>query len=463
MEKNLFRKIPKVDKILDDPKIIESLNSYGKNVVKHFVDEVLSEIKADISNGNIKTIDETNIINEIVTEVLFKTERFFSPKLKKVINGTGIVLHTNFGRAPLSENVLKNISEIAGNYSNLEYNIEKGERGIRYQNIIDYFKYITGCEDVLVVNNNAAAVLLILSALGKDREVIISRGELIEIGGSFRIPDVMEQSGAILREVGATNKTNINDYINAINEETAIILKAHTSNYRIIGFTKSVEIEDLVRLGKERDIPVVFDLGSGSLVDLSNVGLPDEPVIKDILKKDVDIVTFSGDKLLGGPQAGIILGKKKYIEKLKKHPLNRALRIDKFTLAALESVIKEYLNEDRVFENVLSLALIKQDLKNLRKRALKIRRELRKHTKLKVNIKDDFSFVGGGAFPMHKIKTVVIELIHNDFSASKIDGLLRKADIPIIGRIKNDIYMLDIRTIFDSQVKELTNVILSKI
>ncbi len=463
MEKNLFRKIPKVDKILENPKIIKGIDFYGRNVIKHFIDEILLEIKRNIADGNIKTIDKSDILNQIVDSVIVKTERFFSPKLKKVINGTGIVLHTNFGRAPLSENVLKNISEIAGNYSNLEYNIEKGERGIRYQNIIDYFKYITGCEDVLVVNNNAAAVLLVLSALGKGREVIISRGELIEIGGSFRIPEVMEQSGAILREVGATNKTNINDYINAINEETAIILKAHTSNYRIIGFTKSVDIEELVKLGKDRGIPVIFDLGSGSLVDLSNVGLPDEPVIKDIIKKDVDIVTFSGDKLLGGPQAGIILGKKQYIEQLKKHPLNRALRIDKFTLAALESVVREYLNENTVFKNVLSLRLINQDLKDLKKRALKIRRKLGKNLNLQINIKEDFSFVGGGAFPMNEIKTIVLELIHRSFSASKMDNLFRKADFPVIGRIKNDIYMLDVRTIFDSQIKELVDVILSKV
>lgn len=455
---NIYQNLPKVDKILDNYEVKQLIEKYGKSIVKKFLNEILDEIRKEISSGKIKNINKIKIVEDIVNELNIKLESYFSPKLKKLINGTGIILHTNFGRAPLSEKVLKNIAEIAGNYSNLEFDINKGKRGIRYQNIIKYFSDLTGSEDVLVVNNNAAAVLLILSALAKGKEVIVSRGELIEIGGSFRIPEVMEQSGAILKEVGATNKTHVKDYLNAINENSALLLKAHTSNYRIIGFSQSVEIEELVAIGKQHNIPVVFDLGSGSLIDLSNYGLPEEPVVKDIIKKGVDLVTFSGDKLLGGPQAGIILGKSKYISILKKHPLNRALRIDKFTLSALEVTVKEYFHEKNALNNILSLKLITEKLNNLRKKGNKLKR-LIKNKKIRAFLKEDYSYVGGGAFPMNRISTIVVEINHDDYSASEIDLKLRKCKLPVIGRIKNDTFILDLRTIFENQINELANVI----
>ncbi len=459
---NNYKLIPKVDKILEHNQTSLLIKKYGKNIVKRFINRILDNYRKAISENKLENISKDNLILNIINELTIHLELYFSPKLKKVINGTGIVLHTNFGRAPLSKKVLDNIFEIAGNYSNLEFDLSKGKRGIRYQNIVEYFKDLTECEDVLIVNNNAAAVLLVLSALAKNKEVIVSRGELIEIGGSFRIPEVMEQSGAILKEVGATNKTHIKDYVNAINENSALLLKAHTSNYRIIGFSQSVEIEELVKLGEKYNLPVVYDLGSGSIVDLSKYGLPDEPVVKDIINKDVDILTFSGDKLFGGPQAGIILGKKKYIEILKKHPLNRALRIDKFTLSALEAVVKEYFNNEKVFENILSLKLITDSLEVLRKKGNKLKKMI-KNSDINCKLKKDFSFVGGGAFPMNQIPSVVLTITHSKYSAADIDLKLRDNTVPIIGRIKNDIYMLDLRTILDSQLKELADVINSNL
>jgi L-seryl-tRNA(Ser) seleniumtransferase len=455
---NIYKQIPKVDKILELPDTVVLMEKYGKIIVKTFINKILDEYRKKISIGEIEEIK----IEDILNKLNFSLKAYFSPKLKKLINGTGIILHTNFGRAPLSSKVLNNIEKIAGSYSNLEFDISSGKRGIRYQNIVRYFKDLTGAEDVLIVNNNAAAVLLVLSALACNREVIVSRGELVEIGGSFRIPEVMQQSGAILKEVGATNKTHLRDYINAINENTALLFKAHTSNYRIIGFSQSVDIEEIVEIGKRRGIPVVFDLGSGSIVDLSKYGLPDEPVVTDVVNKEVDIVTFSGDKLFGGPQAGIILGRKKYIDILKKHPLNRALRIDKFTLAALESVVKEYFNVENAFKNVLSLRLITEDISVLKKKGLKLRRAI-KNSNIKSKLKEDYSYVGGGSFPMNKISTLVLELIHSNYSANEIDLKLKEGELPVIGRIKNDTYMLDLRTIFENQIQELANAINSKL
>jgi len=456
---NLYRIIPKIDKILDNEIIKGLISRYGKFIIKKFINLEINKFKNLIESGEIKEyIEESAVLESIVKAVASSVKSYFSPRLKKLINATGVVLHTNFGRAPLSEKVLKNVVDIAGNYSNLEFDIAMGERGIRYQNISDYLTELTGAEDCMVVNNNAAAVLLLLSALAKGKEVIVSRGEMIEIGGEFRIPEVMEQSGAILKEVGSTNKTHLKDYFNAINETTALILKAHTSNYRIVGFTKSVEAEELVSLGDKSGLPVAYDLGSGSFVDLSSFGLPDEPTVKSIIDKGVDIVTFSGDKLLGGPQAGIIVGKKKYIDTMKRHPLNRALRIDKFTLAALEATLVEYFNDKDLFKNILSLSLITEDIFNLKKRALRLKRLFAPIKSIYAEVKEDVSFVGGGAFPMNQIKTFTLQIKHQNLSAANIDKILRSSDPPVVGRVKNDVYILDVRTLLNDQITELKNV-----
>jgi L-seryl-tRNA(Ser) seleniumtransferase len=460
--KNLLKNIPKMDKILEHSEIKKLSDEYGKNIIKKISNIVIDAAKKEIlenPQNNTEKFSKENIFNEIIEEIKLKTFSYFSPQLKKIINATGIVLHTNFGRAPLSEEILENVKKVSCNYSNLEFNLKTGKRGIRYQNIIKYLTDLTGAEDAMVVNNNAGAVLLSLSALAKNREVIVSRGELIEIGGSFRIPEVMEQSGAFLKEVGATNKTHAKDYINAINENTALILKAHTSNYRIVGFAQSVKIEELVEIGKKHEIPVMFDMGSGSFIDLSEIGLPDEPTVESIVKKGVDIVTFSGDKLLGGPQAGIILGRKKYIEILKKHPLNRALRIGKFTLAALEPLFKNYFNKEKAVENILSLKLIMTDISTLKKRAAKIKNLLDNAGSFQIFLKEDFSYVGGGAFPMNKVPSVVLVIKHKTLSPATIEKILLNIPTPVVGRIKNDLYIIDVRTVFDNQVKELAEII----
>ncbi len=449
--KEILRNLPKVDKFLEKKEVNKLIDKYGKTSVKRFLNNVLNEYRKDIINGKIYEVSE----DEIYKRLLSSLEEYFSQKLKRVINATGITLHTNLGRAPIPFEVFDEIRDIVCRYSNLELSLITGKRSIRYQNVINYFKDLTGAEDCIIVNNNASAVLLTLSALAKDREVIISRGELIEIGGSFRIPEVMAQSGAILKEVGTTNKTHLKDYKNAINENTALILKVHTSNYRIVGFTESVELKELVELGKEYNIPVVEDLGSGCLIDLTKFGLPDEPLVQDEIRKGVDIVTFSGDKLLGGPQAGIILGKKEFIEKLKMHPLNRAVRIDKFTMSILEGVIKFYFNEEKVFQNVTTLKLISQDLKTLKNRAKKIINSLKDIKGFNFRIEKDYSYTGGGAFPMNKIETIVIVVENDKYSSNEIDEKLRFSEPPLKGRIKDEKFLLDVRTIFDDEILDI--------
>ncbi len=453
----IYSNIPKMDLLLENENVLNLIQTYGKATVKKFLQLSIEKIKKKLLSD--KNLSKPAISSEIIKNASEELSLYFSPQLKKIINATGVVLHTNFGRAPLSEAILDNVKKVACNYSNLEFNLKTGKRGIRYQNIIKYLIDLTGAEDALVVNNNAAAVLLTLSAIAKEKEVIVSRGELVEIGGSFRIPEVMEQSGAILKEIGATNKTHLKDYINAINENTGAILKAHTSNYRIVGFTESVVIEELVKLGKDKKIPVIFDIGSGSFIDFSQIGLPHEPTVESVIKQGVDIVTFSGDKLLGGPQAGIILGKKKYIEILKRHPLNRALRIGKFTLAALEPLFKFYFNKETAINNILSIKLITCNLEVLKTKAEKINNFAQKCENFYFTIKEDFAFVGGGAFPTDKLKTVIMILHHKKFSAAKIEHILRNASVPVIGRIKDDSFIIDVRTVLDTQINELVDIL----
>ena len=448
--KEILRQIPKVDTLLEKDEVKDLIHKYSKESVKKFINFVLDEMRKEIIDGKLKEVNEKKILIKIED----KLKEYFSPRLKRVINATGITLHTNLGRAPIPSEIFDEIKEIVCRYSNLELSLNTGKRSIRYQNVVEYFKDLTGAEDCIIVNNNASAVLLALSAIARDKEVIISRGELIEIGGSFRIPDVMMQSGAILKEVGTTNKTHLKDYENAINENTGLILKVHTSNYRIIGFTQSVELKELVELGKKNNIPVMEDLGSGCLVDLTKYGLPDEPLVQDEIKKGVDILTFSGDKLLGGPQAGIILGKNQYIEKLKKHPLNRALRIDKLTMSILERIIKCYLTETAI-QKITTLKLLSENIETLKNKAEKIIKELKELNDFKFTIGKDFSFTGGGAFPMNKIETIVIEVFSKNFSANEIDKKLRLSHPPLKGRIKDDKFLMDVRTIFNDEIKDV--------
>ncbi len=380
-------------------------------------------------------------------------EKLSSFSLKPLINATGVVIHTNLGRSILSERVLENIRKVSESYSNLEYDIEKGKRGKRYTHIKRILREVTGAEDALIVNNNAAAVLLCLNTLSKGKEVIVSRGELVEIGGSFRMPDVMTASGAILREVGTTNKTHLYDYERAINENTALILKIHKSNYRIVGFSDEVSIEDLAKLGSKHKIPVMFDLGSGCLIDLRPFGIHDEPSVKEIVKTGVDLTTFSGDKLLGGPQGGVIVGKKEYIERIQKNPMTRAMRIDKLTLAGFEATLMEYIDEEKVVENIPTLRMLLQKPEEIKGRAKRIARRLKTEIRdAHINVISDASRAGGGSLPEVDLPTYAVSLKTDVVSVNELEERLRKGIPPVIARIKGDSLIVDARTVMDKDI-----------
>src|SRR5699024_4822981 len=405
--------------------------------IRNETDNLRESIKSGKASED--NIDEMikNLPENIEKESLEK-DKF---KLKRVVNATGTIIHTNLGRSPMNMEVMENINKIASNYSNLEYNLEEGSRGSRYSHVEDIIKEITGAEDALIVNNNAAAVVLILSTMAEDKEVIVSRGELIEIGGSFRIPDVMEQSKARLVEVGTTNKTHLWDYENAITEETGALLKVHTSNYRILGFTSGVEADEMSELKDKYNIPIIEDLGSGVLIDLSKYGLEYEPTVQDSINKGIDVVSFSGDKLLGGPQAGIIVGKKEYVDKMKSNPFTRAFRVDKFTLAALEATLKYYLDEDSALNEIPTLRMLSlpmEEIERLAKELLNQIKELNIDSNLKLSIEDDYSEVGGGSMPLEELLTKTIVIETKDISTQKFEKELRRYSTPIITRLYRD-------------------------
>lgn len=453
-KKNLFRLIPKVDEILEDDRIKELLEHMPRKLVVDSIREEIDSLRKDIMENKVDE-EEVNRRNEMLVElVLERANKKASYKLKRVVNATGVILHTNLGRALINKEVMENVVDIASNYSNLEFDIEKGERGSRYSHLKEILVEITGAEDAMVVNNNAAAVLLVLSTMAKGREVIVSRGELIEIGGSFRIPDVMEQSGATLKAVGTTNKTHLYDYENAINENTAALMKVHTSNYRVLGFTSSVSTEELYTLKEKYDIPLIEDLGSGVLVDLSQFGLEYEPTVQDSIKRGVDIVTFSGDKLLGGPQAGIIVGKKKYIDEMKKNPLTRAFRVDKFCIAALEATLRLYLDQRVALEKIPTLKMLSMTLDELEGKAKRLHGELTNRIKdenCSFQIVDSYSEVGGGSLPLEKLPTKCIMISLKGLSTAEFEKALREYDIPIITRIYKDNIFMDLRTVREDE------------
>lgn len=450
----LLKALPKVDEciaLLQGNVPAETPPRIIKSVVQRSID--LEREK--ILNGNntcreLTSVEWLRIFQENIIEKL-------SVNFKRVINGTGVVIHTNLGRSILSEKITDRLAQAGGYYSNLEFNLESGSRGSRYSLVEDIICDLTGAEAALVVNNNAAAVLIALDTLAKGKEVIVSRGQLVEIGGSFRIPDVMQKSGAFLREVGATNRTHLYDYQRAINENTALLLRVHTSNFRIIGFTSEVSAEEMVSLARENNLATMEDLGSGSLIDLSQFGFPKEPTVQEIVKAGIDVVTFSGDKLLGGPQAGIIVGREDVITAIKQNPLNRALRIDKFTLSALETVLREYFDFSQALKNIPTLAMLTITQDELKKRAQKIARRLRKNlaTQCKVNIVPTVSRVGGGALPETGIESWAIELEPEHMKLSFFEKSLRKLAIPLIGRIENERFLLDVRTVQEREIPNL--------
>ena len=392
----------------------------------------------------------------LAARVVERAQRAGVFSLRPVINATGVVLHTNLGRALLSPLALERLAAVAAAYSNLELDLATKERGSRYSHVEGLLRRLTGAEDALVVNNNAAAVLLALETLAHGREVVVSRGELIEIGGEFRIPDIMLRSGAVLREVGTTNRTHLRDYAEAIGPQTALLLKVHTSNYRVVGFTAEVASRELVELGRARGIPVMEDLGSGSLVDLRPYGLPYEPTVPETVAAGLDLVCFSGDKLLGGPQAGIVVGRREVVGRLKKNPWNRALRIDKLTIAALEATLYAY-ESGTALETVPTLRMLAEPLAAVRSRARRLLRRLAAGTRerLAARVVDGRAQVGGGALPTVELPTAALALGADAAEARRLDERLRGGDPPVVGRIAEDRLLLDCRTVLPSQIVAL--------
>ena len=443
MSKQLLSQIPAINKILLLDKVKSLIQEYSEVAVKSAIKNYIDEIKQEILNEELHEVPSLENIVEVVTQIVKREDE---NSLRRVINATGTILHTNLGRSLLSQKIKENIESVAFNYSNLEFDIDNKKRGSRYVHLIDIIKKLTGAEDVLVVNNNAAAVLLTLNTLVKDKEIVVSRGELVEIGGAFRIPEIIKLSGGTPVEVGTTNKTHLKDYENAITDNTGALLKVHTSNYKIVGFTKEVSNEEISYLARENELVSINDLGSGQFVDFSRFGLPYEPTVKEVLDSGIDIVTFSGDKLLGGPQAGIIVGKKEYIEQMKKNQLTRALRVDKMTLAALEATLKLYLDEKEALEHIPTLHMISLSKERLFAKSDVFKTRL-SDLDFKITIAEDKAEVGGGSYPESYLDSVVVKLEHPRLSATDIERRLLEVEIPIITRIKDNELIFDMRTL----------------
>ncbi len=450
LQRRLAR-IPAVDELLRAEEMQPLLRAYPRSLVVERVRRLLEAVRRGIVNAP-EADGEVFSAAAFFRDLDADLEACLAPRLRRVVNATGVVIHTNLGRAPLPEAALRRVGEIACRYSNLEYNLNAGRRGLRYDHVEELLCRLTGAEAAMVVNNNAGAVLLVLSALAAGREVVISRGELIEIGGAFRIPEVIVQGGARLREVGTTNRTHLDDYARAINENTAVLLKVHTSNYRVAGFTAAVDSRELVRLAAAHGLPVVEDLGSGSMIDLAARGIGDEPTVAAVVASGMGVVTFSGDKLVGGPQAGIVVGRRDLIDQIRHHPLNRALRIDKLTLAFLEEVLKLYLYPEKVDTAVPTLAMLTLTPAELRRRAGRLRRLLLRADgdggRLQVEVREGVSRAGGGALPLVNIPTWLVAVRAAGFRAFELERRLRTGRPPIVARIEDEWLVFDPRTLF---------------
>jgi L-seryl-tRNA(Ser) seleniumtransferase len=447
-----LRGLPSVDQVLRGLADLAELRGVTRPRLTALVREALDQERARVLRDHAAPVAAETLAARVVERA-----RLTGPfSLRPVINAQGVVLHTNLGRALMSPLALERLQAVATSYTNLELDLARKERGSRYSHVEALLQRLTGAEDALVVNNNAAAVLLALETLAHGREVIVSRGELIEIGGEFRIPDIMLRSGAVLCEVGATNRTHLRDYAEAITPNTALLLKVHTSNYRVVGFTAEVSSRELVELGRERGIPVMEDLGSGSLVDLRPWGFPYEPTVPETVASGVDLVSFSGDKLLGGPQAGIVVGRRAVVSRLKKNPWNRALRIDKFTIAALEATLHAY-EAGTALQTVPTLAMLTEPLAAVRNRARRVLRQLAPDVRerLGAGLADDLAQVGGGALPTVELPTVAVAVGTSSAAAMRLDEALRVGDPPVVGRITHDRLFLDCRTVLPAQVKVL--------
>ncbi len=447
---NLLRGIPSVDGLLKHPRCEILLARYNREYVTRKCREIVDELRDELRHGKDRT-DEVKS-DAILARVENRIRAENTPGHVRVINATGTILHTNLGRALLPQAAIDAMAVVAGYPVNLEYDLTAGKRGRREEMIQRLLVELTGAEAATAVNNNAAAVLLGLNTFAQGKEVIVSRGELIEIGGAFRIPEVMAKSSAILKEVGSTNRTHPADYENAINDKTALLLKVHTSNYKVVGFTSEVTLDQLVAIGKKHNLPVMEDLGSGALIDLSLYGLPKEPIVSERIRAGADIVTFSGDKILGGPQAGLMVGRREWIERINKNHLQRALRCGKLTLAALEATLRLYRQSPDITQAIPTLRVFTRPLDEIREfgEALLPRLQTALGDGFGLRLEDSTSQIGSGALPTEELPTVVIAVENKNLSATRIAESFRLANPAIIGRIKDDRFLLDLRTIFDS-------------
>jgi len=445
----LLRQIPAVNEVLNRAALKGLEAHMGRHLVVECTRRVLERLRDRIVAGSVSSVSLAALEQEIVSEA--ETAAQFS--LRPVINASGVLLHTNLGRAPLAREAVEHLAEVSIRYSNLEYDLEAGERGKRDVHTERLFCQLLGAEKTLVVNNNAAAVLLALNTLAEGMEVVVSRGELIEIGGSFRIPEVCAKSGAMLREVGTTNRTRIEDYAAAINERTRLLLRVHPSNFRIVGFTARPSLEEFVELGRRHNLTSMEDLGSGCLIDLSAIGIRDEPTARASLKAGVDVVTFSGDKLLGGPQAGILAGKRDLLDRIRRNPLFRALRVDKLAIAALEGTISLYLRGKTA--DIPALCMIQLSVQAIRLRATRLAEKISAHLQFSVRVQDGESVIGGGSTPAQSLPTVLLAVTHSIYSAQELERLLRRHSPPVIARVEEDALLLDLRTVFEDQDEEL--------
>jgi L-seryl-tRNA(Ser) seleniumtransferase len=449
---NNLKNIPSVDELLSDPRVQGHLQKYHRNFVVDLLREAAEAARTRLRHSDSE-ITRSQISEWICQDLQQRMESLTQGTLKRVINGTGVVLHTNLGRAPLSKTALDYLNQMGTFYNNLELDLEKGERGSRYVHVEELLRRLTGAEAALVVNNNAAAVLLGLNTLAAHKEVIVSRGQLIEIGGAFRIPEVMKLSGALLKEVGTTNKTYLRDYAQAIGEETGLLFAAHTSNYKIEGFTAEVALSDLVKLGQENNLPVMQDLGSGILFDPATCGLGDEPTVQQCVKAGADVITFSGDKLLGGPQAGIIVGRKEYIEAMKRNQLTRALRVDKLTIAALEATLIEYLAgfPEKNLPIIHMLSISGDELQQRAERLVEIlTTAIGDQTFLQsIRMVEVEDMVGGGAYPTYRLPGFGVEIIFRDLKLETVAARLRQQDPAVLTRKQEDRMLISVRTLLE--------------
>ncbi len=443
----LLRHLPAIDRLLSSPQLGRLEQTLPHLLVREAAQKVVDELRRELLDERAPLPDLA--FDAVVERAAARATEMARPSLRRLVNVTGTLLHTNLGRAPLCAEALQAITEIAQGYSNLEYDLEAGQRGKRYTHVEELICRLTGGEAATVVNNNAGAVMLALAALAGGQSALVSRGELIEIGGSFRIPDIMAASGVELVEVGTTNKTHLKDYAGAIGSSTALILKVHTSNYRILGFTEAVSGEELARLAHQHGIPVLEDLGSGLLIDLTPYGLPREPTVREALQTGIDLVTFSGDKLLGGPQAGIIVGKRTVIDQLRRHPMARALRIDKLTLAALEATLRLYLDPNRALAQVPTLKMLALPVAELQQRCENLLARLNEALgdAVDCSIVDATATVGGGAMPLAELPGRAIALVPVKRSVNELATRLRLCEPPVIGRIQDDRFLIDPRTL----------------